>query len=74
MRPPVPPRPSQRELRAAYDAGAERAREDAQALEGQPVPRADTIRAVAATLYPNRPELASSWADGYAVQAGELSR
>ena len=70
MRPPVQARPTQRELHEAYNLGVARAREDA--ARGGDVPSAEAIRAAAAAAY-SHPELAATWADGYAVTAAELT-
>jgi hypothetical protein len=79
--PEIVPRPTQRELRAAFDAGASRARADAEAHEGEPIPDEAAIRAKAAEVYPGgaaatfaHDELARTWVDGYLFKLGAVSR
>lgn len=72
MRPRAVPPPTQRELGSAYAAGAQAARQDAEA--GGEVPTEAAIRAAATVVYPQHPQLAGAWADGYMVAAGELAR
>jgi hypothetical protein len=60
----ITPRPTQRQLRDAYDAGREAARADAEANPGGLAPPEPALLAVVAGWYAHD-ELQRSWLDGY---------
>ena len=67
--PQGPPRPSQHQLRAAFDAGRATGISAAQESPGGVTPRESSLLTVAALLYVND-ELQRAWVDGYQFLVG----